>query len=158
MIRPKSMPSRNKIVRYATFAMLYFALGSIIGYFTALNAIYLLSFGVSLTQITLIGTVVMIPFVLKIFLGMLSDRVNFLGLGYRKHYIVFGLLIQATCLLIVPHIHPGRQFILFVSVAFLLQTGMAMYDTCTDGLAMDITMRWELPWHQSWHLLLLSTL
>lgn len=126
-------------MRYATFALLYFAQGSIMGYFTALNALYLMSFDVSMTQIGLMGTIVMIPFILKVFLGMLSDRINFFGFGHRKPYIIIGLLIQAVCLLIVPGINPGKNFLLFAALAFLLQTGMALYDTCTDGLALDTT-------------------
>jgi MFS transporter, PAT family, beta-lactamase induction signal transducer AmpG len=129
----------SKSVRYLTFALLYFAQGAIMGYFTALNAIYLLSYDVSMSQIGLMGTLVMIPFVLKIFLGMLSDRVNLFGLGYRKPYIIIGLFLQACCLLAVPQVNPGKQFWLFAALAFLLQCGMALYDTCTDGLALDTT-------------------
>ena len=35
----------NKTRRYAMFALLYFAQGSIMSFFTALNALYLQSFG-----------------------------------------------------------------------------------------------------------------
>ena len=46
---PPASPSR----RYLMFGLLYFAQGSILSYFTALNALYLLSFDVSLAQIGL---------------------------------------------------------------------------------------------------------
>jgi PAT family beta-lactamase induction signal transducer AmpG len=81
----------------------------------------------------------MIPFVLKIFLGMLSDRVNFLKLGHRKPYILIGLVIQSLCLVIVPMIDPGKQYWLYAALAFTLMSGQALYDTCTDGLALDTT-------------------
>ncbi len=44
----------------------------------------------------------MIPFVIKIFLGMLSDKVNLFGLGHRRPYIMIGLLIQFSCLVVIP--------------------------------------------------------
>ena len=51
---------------------------------TALNALYLLEYGLELTGIGIMGTIALIPFVIKVFLGMLSDKVNILGLGHRK--------------------------------------------------------------------------
>ncbi|NQV03221.1 MAG: MFS transporter [Bacteroidia bacterium] len=129
----------NKRMRYTTFSLLYFAQGSILGYFTALNAIYLRSFGISMTQIGIFSAVALMPLILKIFIGMLSDRVNLFGLGYRKPYIILGLLIQAGGQLVFPMINPSESFVLLTMVAFLSLTGMAMYDTCTDGFALDTT-------------------
>jgi len=121
------------------FALLYFAQGAVLSYFTALNSIYLLGFDLTMSQIGMIGTIGLIPLVLKIFLGMLSDRVSLFKWGHRKPYIIFGLLIQAACLLLVPLLNPARQYWLFAGLAFLLMTGMALYDTATDGLALDTT-------------------
>jgi len=132
-----------KTKRYLMFALLYFAQGSIMAFFTALNALYLKSFGLDMTRIGIIGTIALIPFVIKIFFGMLSDKVNLFGLGYRKPYIVLGILIQALCLLIVPLIDPGKNFSLYAGLAFLMMAGMALYDTCTDGLALDTTPKEE---------------
>jgi PAT family beta-lactamase induction signal transducer AmpG len=129
----------SRSFRFALFALIYFAEGVILSYFTALNGIYLLSFDVSMTQVGLIGLIALIPFVLKIFLGLISDRFNLFHLGHRKPYILIGLLTQFLCLLLVPYIHPGRQFALFAFLAFLLMAGQALYDTSTDGLALDTT-------------------
>lgn len=129
----------EKTRRYAMFAMLYFAQGSIMSFFTALNALYLQSFGLDMSQIGIIGTIAMIPFILKIFLGMLSDKVNLFGLGHRKPYIILGLIIQAVCLIIVPTINPAENFMAYAVLAFVMMSGMALYDTCTDGLALDTT-------------------
>lgn len=129
----------NRTQRYAMFALLYFAQGAILSYFTALNALYLLSFDLTMGQVGIFSAIAMVPFVLKIFLGMVSDRVNLLGRGHRKPYIIVGLLVQAGCLFLAPFIHPGDYFGLLALVAFVLMTGMALYDTCTDGLALDTT-------------------
>ncbi len=129
----------SKAFRYSTFSALYFAQGSILGYFTALNAIYLRSYDIPMTQVGLFSAIALMPLILKIFLGMLSDRINLFGLGYRKPYIILGLLIQAVGQLIFPFVDPATSFALLTVVAFFSLTGMAMYDTCTDGFALDTT-------------------
>jgi PAT family beta-lactamase induction signal transducer AmpG len=121
------------------FGLLYFAQGAILSYFTALNALYLLSYDLTMSQVGIFSAIALTPFVLKIFLGMISDRVNLLGKGHRKPYIIVGLLVQSGCLFIVPFVHPGNSFELLAALAFVLMTGMALYDTCTDGLALDTT-------------------
>ncbi len=131
----------SKAYRYSTFSVLYFAQGSILGYFTALNAIYLRSYDIPMSQVGLFSAIALMPLVLKVFLGMLSDRINLFGLGYRKPYIILGLLIQAAGQLAFSLINPADSFALLTAVAFFSLTGMAMYDTCTDGFALDTTPR-----------------
>ncbi len=73
-------------------------------------------------------------------MGILSDRYALFGMGHRKPYILIGLCSSrraALCWSLL--IHPGDQFPLYVLTAFILQAGMALYDTCTDGLALDTT-------------------
>ena len=130
---------KSKTARYTMFGSLYFSQGTVFSYFTSLNALYFLSKGLSMADVGIFGAIALIPFVLKVFLGMLSDRVNLFGMGHRKPYIILGLFIQALCLVIVPFIDPADDYWLFVAIAFVLQLGMALYDTCTDGLALDTT-------------------
>lgn len=130
---------KSKALRYSLFGALYFTQGTILSYFTALNAIYFLSRGLSMTDVGIFASIALIPFVLKIFLGMLSDRVNLFGMGNRKPYILLGLIVQFICLLAVPFVDPAEYYWGFVGLAFVIQTGMALYDTCTDGLALDTT-------------------
>ena len=130
---------KSKTARYAMFGSLYFSQGTVFAYFTSLNALYFLSKGLSMGDVGIFGAIALIPFVIKIFLGMLSDQVNLLGLGHRKPYILLGLLIQTVCLALAPFIDPAASYWGFVALAFILQLGMALYDTCTDGLALDTT-------------------
>ena len=129
----------SRALRYTMFGLLYFTQGTVLSYFTALNGLYFLSRGLSMTDVGVFGTIALIPFVIKIFLGMLSDRVNLLKMGHRKPYILLGLAIQTACLIVAPFIDPGSAYWGFVALAFILQMGMALYDTCTDGLALDTT-------------------
>ena len=134
---------RHKVLRYLTFGSLYFTQGTILGFFAALNALYLLENGLNMTDVGIFGFIALLPFVLKIGLGILSDRVNLFGMGHRKPYIVIGLAVQLLCLISAPFIDPGQYFWGYVAMAFTLQMGMALYDTCTDGLALDTTPQEE---------------
>ena len=129
----------GKTYRYMIFGLLYFIQGAILSYFTGFNGIYLLSFGVDMKGVGLIGLIGMTPFVLKIFLGILSDRVNLLGRGYRKPYILIGVTVQLLALVMVPTVDPSANFWLYAALGFILMSGMALYDTATDGLALDTT-------------------
>jgi len=133
----------SKPLRYALFGLLYFTQGTILSYFTALNALYLLSRGLTMTSVGIFASIALIPFVIKILFGILSDRVSPLGLGHRRPYIFIGLAVQFICLIIAPFIDPKNAYWGFVALAFVLQLGMALYDTCTDGLALDTTPEGE---------------
>ncbi len=135
--------SEHKFVRYLTFGSLYFTQGTILGFFAALNALYLLDNGLQMTDVGVFGLIALLPFVLKIGLGILSDRVNLFGMGHRKPYIFIGLTVQFLCLVAAPFIDPGLFFWGYVALAFTMQLGMALYDTCTDGLALDTTPQAE---------------
>jgi len=133
------MTQQSKTVRFTMFALLYFTQGTILGYFASLNALYMLDNGLDMADVGIFSTIALIPFVIKILFGIISDRYNLFGLGHRKPYIFIGLLVQFACLIVVANINPGESYWLYVGLAFLLQLGMAFYDTCTDGLALDIT-------------------
>ncbi len=64
----------SKTLRYIIFSLLYFIQGAILSYFTGFNAIYLLSFGVDMKGVGLIGLIGMLPFVLKSFWGCCRIR------------------------------------------------------------------------------------
>ena len=128
---------RSKFLNYFMFGTLYFTQGTILGYFLSINALYFMENGLSGTDLGIFGIIAMIPFVIKILYGMLSDNVSLFGMGHRKPYILIGLLIQIICLIIIPSIDLSTSFWFFVANAFMLQMGMALYDTCTDGLALD---------------------
>ena len=133
------MTQQSKTVRFTMFALLYFTQGTILGYFASLNALYMLDNGLDMADVGIFSTIALIPFVIKILFGIISDRYNLFGLGHRKPYIFIGLLVQFACVIAVANINPGESYWFYVGVAFLLQLGMAFYDTCTDGLALDIT-------------------
>ncbi|MEA3342301.1 MAG: MFS transporter, partial [Chloroflexota bacterium] len=128
-----------RLRRLALFGAIYFVEGAVLTYFSTFNVIYLRTFDISFTRIGIVGGITLIPFVLKIFIGLLSDRVNLAGLGHRKPYIVLGLVLQSLAFLLIPLISPVDQFPLLIVACLLAALGMSTYDTCTDGLSIDTT-------------------
>ena len=55
---------RSKPLRYTMFASLYFTQGSILSYFTALNALYLLSRGLTMTDIGIFAAIALLALML----------------------------------------------------------------------------------------------
>jgi len=125
--------------RIALFSSLYFAQGMLMSYFLTFNILYLGESGYSAGEVGVFQAILVLPFVLKIFLGMLSDGINFLGLGHRKPYIALGLVGQIITMMLAPQITLDNGLTAFALVAFVASVSMALYDTCTDGLALDTT-------------------
>ncbi|MDY7041464.1 MAG: MFS transporter [Chloroflexota bacterium] len=133
------MQDKLRPLRFILFGVIYFVEGAVLTYFSTFNIIYLRTFDISFTRIGIVGGITLIPFVLKIFIGLLSDRVNLAGLGHRQPYIVLGLVLQSVAFLLFPLISPVTQFPLLVVVCLLAALGMSTYDTCTDGFSIDST-------------------
>ncbi len=133
------MEKKQSPLRLALFGMIYFVQGAMLTYFLSFNVIYLRSFNVDFGVIGIVNGITLIPFVLKIFIGLLSDKVNFFGLGYRKPYIILGLVLQSAAFILMPGIHPVSQSGLYIAVLLLAALGMSTYDTCTDGFSIDTT-------------------
>lgn len=129
--------SRN--FRLALFGSLYFAQGAMMSYFLTFNILYLGEFGYGEADIGIFQAVLVVPFVLKIFVGMFSDAVNLFGMGHRKPYILIGLVMQGVTAFVLAGISPANGLGGYAVLAFVASIGMALYDTCTDGLALDVT-------------------
>jgi len=93
------------------------------------------------SDLAFLASIVLIPFTLKLFYGILSDKVGTKRLGRRKPWIL-GPLIGAGIIWIVlstPHlITQDNAYFLFIITGLLIFTGIAMGDTALDGLIIDI--------------------
>ena len=123
----------------ALFASLYAVQGVTVAYLFNFNKTYLQSFGLREDAIGNLQTLALLPMALKFLVGPLSDRVNLFGLGHRLPYIVAGLAVQASGLAGQALLDPRRSFGLFAALAVLTVVGLALYDTCCDGLVIDVT-------------------
>ncbi len=124
---------------YVAFALLYLLQGSVLAYLSNFQKPYLAMSGVPSAQIGLLTSLLLLPFILKVFLGMLSDRENFFGLGFRKPYMILGLLIASLGYFILSKLAPALYFKTFAVVQIISTFGLALFDTCTDGLAVDVS-------------------
>jgi len=131
--------SKKRLLRLVLFAAVYFVEGAVLTYFSAFNVLYLRTFELSFSLIGVIGGITLIPFVLKVFIGLLSDRVNLFKMGHRKPYIVLGLGLQTLAFSLVPLVNPHSQFSIYLILIISASLGMSTYDTTTDGLSIDTT-------------------
>jgi MFS transporter, PAT family, beta-lactamase induction signal transducer AmpG len=125
--------------KYGFFGSIYFVEGALLTMFSSYMIIYLRQFSLSFTQIGAISAISLLPTILKIFIGAISDKWRLFGLGHRKPYILIGLVLQGAGYAVIPFISPVENYGLFVAISFLVGLGMATYDTTTDGLAIDTT-------------------
>lgn len=122
------------------FGALYFLQGSAFAYVVNFQKPYLAGEGVSKESLGLFTSLLLLPFILKVFLGVLSDRVPIGKYGSRRPYMVMGLLLFASAYLLLTQVHnPANNFMMFAIVTWFASLGLALFDTCCDGLAVDVT-------------------
>ena len=133
--------SRNG--RYFIFGLLYFVQGAMLAYVLIFNNLYLRAFGATAGQLSLLNGLLVLPFILKIGIGVLSDKVGFdnpfLGRGHRIPYMRLGLILIVIGGSAAAFIPPVEMYPLYLVTAFFIAMGLAVYDTTTDGLAIDVT-------------------
>ncbi|NDJ54711.1 MAG: MFS transporter [Chloroflexi bacterium] len=132
-------PTTRRSFRFAMFALLYFVQGSALAYFRNFQKPYLDQSGVDADLIGLLTAILLVPFILKIFIGMLSDRVNLLGLGHRKPYIVAGLVLAGLGFGLASLFDPANSIVPFMGLMIVGSFSVALFDSTTDGLAIDTT-------------------
>lgn len=137
------MQGSDRRFRLTMFGLLYFVQGAALAYFRNFQKPYLDGLGIDADAIGLLTSVLLLPFVLKIFIGMLSDRVPVPGMGHRKPYMLLGLLLAALAFGGAAFVSPGANFPLFSAVIVLGSFSVALFDSTTDGLAVDTTLRPE---------------
>lgn len=121
------------------FAALYALQGIIVGYFFNFSYGYMAAAGVDDTTIAAVQSIVLLPMVFKFVLGPISDRFSLFGMGRRKPYIILGLLLQSVGLFVVSTVDPGAHLQLFGGLLLSSLVGLAFYDTCCDGMVIEVT-------------------
>jgi PAT family beta-lactamase induction signal transducer AmpG len=139
MSRGPSAPVSRRYL--ALFAALYALQGVVVAYFFNFNQGYMRAATppVPVERIGWVQTLATVPLILKFLGGPLSDSVNLLGFGHRKPYIVLGLVVQSLGLVGLTLVDPGAHLGLFTAVAVATVAGLALYDTCCDGMVIDVT-------------------
>ena len=134
----------------ALFAAVYALQGVVFAYVVTYNQLYMKAAGlVDATSNDIQTFAILLPFALKFLFGPLTDRVNLLGLGHRWPFIAIGVALQSAGLVGLGRIDPGRHVALYAAVALTTVLGLALYDTCCDGLIVDATPEADRPRVQS---------
>jgi PAT family beta-lactamase induction signal transducer AmpG len=131
--------TNSRYGRLVLFGLMYFVQGTMLAYFLTFNNLYMSEAGASSTQLGVLNGMLAIPFILKIGIGLLSDKVSLLGLGYRVPYIVLGLLLTSGGAFAASLIAPVEQYVLFLGVTLIISLGFALFDAVNDGMAVDVT-------------------
>ena len=129
----------NRQLRFTLFGIIYFAQGAMMSYILTFNILYLGEYGYGDADVGVFHSILAIPFVLKMLFAVLSDRVSLFGLGHRRPYIIFGLLLQGIAMFVMASMDIKNGLGVFALVAFFAAISMSAYDTATDGFALDIT-------------------
>jgi len=135
------MTSKDRI-RPAELALgvsLYALQGVVVAYLLNFNKSYMIAGGVEERLAGRVETAVLVTLVLKFLLGPLSDRYSPFGLGHRRPFIILGLVLQSWGLVGLSVIDPGVNLLGFAIMAYLAVIGLSLYDTCCDGLIVDVT-------------------
>jgi PAT family beta-lactamase induction signal transducer AmpG len=131
--------SNSQSFRLTMFGLLYFVQGSALAYFRNFQKPYLDNLNIDADVIGLLTSILLFPFILKIFIGMLSDRVNLFRLGHRKPYMILGLILACLAFGSASYVLPDKSFSLFAVLIVCGSFSVALFDSTSDGLAIDIT-------------------
>ncbi|MFX0058278.1 MAG: MFS transporter [Candidatus Heimdallarchaeota archaeon] len=125
------------------FSLNYFVQGINQSIFATVVPVYLivvLEF-VDLAGLSFMLSFVLMPFILKIIYGILSDKVKFRKIGRRKPWIIGPASFSGIIWIIIPvllTINPLSAISIFTFGGFLAILGVAMADTAMDGFILDI--------------------
>ena len=130
---------KSRSFRLTMFGMLYFVQGIIVAFTTNFTKPYLNDFNVDADLIGILFTLLLVPFIFKIFYGILSDRINLFGYGHRLPYIVVAIIISMIAIFAAGFVNPGANYSLFLVLIVTASFAVALFDTTADALAVDIT-------------------
>ncbi|MHA2289705.1 MAG: MFS transporter [Promethearchaeota archaeon] len=127
------------------FSLNYFIQGINQSIFTTVIPVYLFTLGsVDLSALSLMLSLVLVPFILKFFFGLLGDKVGSKRFGRRKPWIIgsasfSGIMwIVITVILLSITINTDIALTIFTYMGVLVVLGIAMSDTAMDGFIIDI--------------------
>lgn len=138
-----------KNVYILIFSLLYLIQGITQSMFMVIIPIYLLEIlgSIEASTIAFLGSIIMIPFIIKIIFGALSDKYGIKKLGRRKPWILGALIFSGLVVMFLPTLvsaNPSAVVAIIILVGFFSMFGLAMSDTVIDGFILDITPKNQL--------------
>lgn len=125
-------------LRLLFFCLLYFLQGSTLAYVINFQKPYLAAQGISKESLGFFTSLLIVPFILKVFMGYISDRFLLGRWGSRKPYMILALVLFTSCFVFLTQVDPGENFLIFGSLMLAAAFGLAWFDACADGWAVDV--------------------
>ncbi|MFN2135388.1 MAG: MFS transporter, partial [Candidatus Promineifilaceae bacterium] len=123
---------------FLLFAMLYFVQGVITSYQLNFFKPHMSSEGIDADRLAIVATLALLPFIIKLIYGLISDRFNFFGFGHRVPYMVIGVLVCSLAFFAAYFVDPGENFAMVAGLVLVAVFGMALFDTTADAYAIEI--------------------
>ncbi len=128
--------TRQSLLRM--FTMLYFVQGVIQAYQLNFFKPHMNAAGIDAGRIGLVASLALVPFVLKFIYGIISDRYNLFGRGYRVPYMLIGLVGTALAFFGAYFVDPSANYGVLATAVLAATFMMALFDTTADALAVDV--------------------
>lgn len=126
-------------------ALVYFTQGAV-GITSVGLPIYLRKMGWSIAEIATASSLIAIPWVLKIFYGLLSDCLPLAGYR-RKSYLILFPILAGGCWFLLSQGGHERTFI--ITMLLIANIGYAATDVITDGLIVEHSNEFSTHVYQS---------
>ena len=129
------------------FSINYLMQGLVISIFAILLPVFLIGYmgALDASDLAFLASIISAPTLLKIFYGLLTDKIGTKQMGRRKPWILVSGIISGLLFIIFPFLFTPTN-ILMVSAffGFIIFVSIYMIDTATDAFLLDICPKEKL--------------
>lgn len=136
----KTSLSELRWLRFALLTSCYFAQGVPLGLLSVAIPPRLAELGYGVSDVALVGTVVALPWAIKLLGGPFMDRFKFPAMGFRRPWVLAaqaGLTLSLIALAFVP-LGADVSLVPLMAAGFLVNAFAATQDVAVDGMAIDV--------------------
>lgn len=127
------------------FSINYLFQGIVTSMYAVIIPIYLLKLAqeggiaIQASDIAFLGSLITIPWAIKLFFGMITDKFSIKNWGRRRPWAVLNLSFAGVLWIILPFlVTPQNAILVFTTTGFIINLGVAFSDTALDGFIVDI--------------------
>ena len=132
--------SERRWLRFALLTSCYFAQGVPLGLLSMAVPPRLAELGFGVSDVAMVGTVVALPWAIKLLGGPFMDRFKFPSMGFRRPWVLVaqaGLTLSLIVLAFVP-LRADASLLPLMAAGFLVNAFAATQDVAVDGMAIDL--------------------
>jgi len=135
---------------FVMFGAVYFVQGVIQAYQLNFFKPHMDSVGIDADRLAIVASLGLVPFVIKWIFGLVSDKYPLFGRGHRTPYMLIGLVSTGVAFFIAFFIDPAESFTALAALVLASTFAMALFDTTTDALSVDVVAAEDHPTVQAW--------